>query len=62
MLFSASGESLAPSGEAVQASFRSGVHPVDLGAELFHVGSVIWVEMFWVQLNVDSVLNYGLQT
>lgn len=46
MLFSASGESLAPSGEAVQASFRSGVHPVDLGAELFHVGSVIWVEMF----------------
>lgn len=62
MLFSASGESLAPSGETVQVSFRSGVHPVDLGAELFHVGCVIWVEVFWVQLNVDSVLNYGWQT
>lgn len=46
MLFSASGESLAPSGEARQASFRSGEHPVDLRAVLFNVGCVIWVEMF----------------
>lgn len=45
MLFSASGESLAPSGEATQASFRSGEHPVDLSAVLSNAGCVIWVEM-----------------
>lgn len=45
-----------------QSKLHSGVDPVDLSAELFNVGCVIWVEMFWEPVNVDSELDYGLQT
>lgn len=45
-----------------QGKPHSEVDPVALSAELFNVGSMLWVEVFWVELNVDSVLNYGLQT
>lgn len=41
-----------------KSSFRSGMHWVDLSPMLLNVGSIIWVEIVLIPLNVDSVLNY----